>query len=331
MFWTGILTRIARNVLHTFNHWMNLLISRHARKLFNLFFGQVTTFQKMHCSVNAFFRLFYQLATITRGKHTLPERFQGCFVGSNLFLFFGLFQESQRSCNGDTGNSALNHRRTCFFNAGNIACCKNPRNRSFSICIANRNLSATLWIIFHLAACHFQQLRHRRKSDCQTNCIYLKMLFCARNKLEMGIHFRNGNTGYMVCSLCLLNGMGKIERHATPGNLCCMNAIAANSWGCIHQRNHFTTCLQQLIADNQTNITRTNHQNFLPRLYALNVHHGLGCTCSDDTRNVPALERNHVFCCTRCNDDGIALIVMDFAVFLHGDFFIFIDAHDGCI
>ena len=110
-----------------------------------------------------------------------------------------------------------------------------------------------------------------------------------------------------------------------------MDTITANSWSCINNGNHFAASLQQLEADNQTNITRTNHQNLLPWLYALNVHHGLGCTCSDDTRNVPALERNHVFCCTRCNDDGIALIVMDFAVFLHGDFFIFIDAHDGCI
>ena len=285
----------------------------------------------MHCSVNTLFGFFYQFATITRGKHTLPERFQGCFVGSNLFLFFGLFQESQRSSNGDTGNSTFNHRRTCFFNAGNIACCKNSWNRSFSICITNWNLSATLRIIFHLAACHLQQLRHRRKADCQTNCIYLKMLFCARNKLEMGIHFRNGNTGYMVCSLCLLNGMGKIERYATPSNLCCMNAIAANSWSCIHQCNHFTTCLQQLIADNQTNITRTQHQNLFPWSNAMQIHHGLCSTSTNYARQCPTIKSYHVFCCTRCNQNCIAFIMVNLFSNPNDQFFFCIQANNGCI
>ena len=91
---------------------------------------------------------------------------------------------SQIAGGGNASHTAFNHRGAGFLNAGDIACNKDTRQRGLAEIIAQRNLSAPLRVIFHRTACHFEQLRHRRQTDCQTNGIDIEMLFSARNKLE---------------------------------------------------------------------------------------------------------------------------------------------------
>ena len=308
------------------------LLIRSCRKCCQFFFGHITVCQQGLGNRIAFIGFGKVVsALILRCKHPLPQLTQCFLVTRILFFKFCLSEIACLHADMRGNASALNHCGTCFFNSGNISGTINAADGCFAVFTQQGNMTALLQNQFHVTGRIACQLGHRCQANGNTNGIHIQFLFCARNRLEMVVYLCNDRTGYTVCSLCLYNGMGQVKRNARSGELCCMDTITANSRSCINNGNHFAASLQQLEADNQTNITRTNHQNLLPRLYALNVHHGLGCTCSNDTRNVPALERNHVFCCTRCNDDGIALIVMDFAVFLHGDFFIFIDAHDGCI
>ena len=144
----------------------------------------------------------------------------------------------------------------------------------------------------------------------------------------MAVYLCNHCAGHPVGSLCLHYGMGQIKRYAGSGQLCRMHTIAADSGCRINDGCHLTSGLEQLKADNQSHVSGADHQDPAARLYALNIHHGLRRAGTNNTRNIPALKRNHIFCGTGGNDNGIALIVMHLTALLDSDFFIFINAHD---
>lgn len=157
------------------------------------------------------------------------------------------------------------------------------------------------------------------------------MLFCSRNYLPVRIDLPDGDTRHAVCSLRSNNGMRQIKRNAAAGNLGSMDTISANPWGSICNGNDFTACLQQLKADDQSNIPRTQHQNPLARHCAMQIHHGLSCTCSNDTRQRPARKCHHVFACTRCNQNRITFDMLDFIANLYSYFFFRKDSDDNGI
>ena len=231
----------------------------------------------------------------------------------------------------DSCDTSLDHGRAGFLDPRYIACYENALDRSFAIFITDRNLSATLWIVFHLAARHFQQLRHRRKSDCQADRIHIEMLFGSRNELEVVIHFCNRNTDHILLALCFYDGMGKIKRNTCSCNLCCMNSVPTDTGCCINQCNHITAALHQLEGYDQTDISGTKHQNFVSRFYPVQIHHRLCGSCADDSRKIPALKGNHIFCGSCSNDYGISFVVMNLLFDPYHNFFIQIHADNGCI
>ena len=154
------------------------------------------------------------------------------------------------------------------------------------------------------------------------------MLFCSWNKLKMIVNFRNRYTCHMIFSFCFHNGMGKVKWNSRSGNLCSMYAITSDSRCRVNQCNHITATLFQLEADNQTNISASQHQDPVSRLYTVKVHHGLCGSCSNHTRKRPALEGNHIFCCSCGNNNGISFIMENFFSLFYHDFFVLIHSND---
>ena len=124
--------------------------------------------------------------------------------------------------------------------------------------------------------------------------------------------------------------MGQIERHTASCYLGCVNAITAHTGRCVCHGNHFTARLHQLEADHQSHVTGTQHQHTLARQCAVEVHHGLRCTCADDTRQRPARKRDHVLACAGGNQNRVPLDV-DYMVFDLDSHFLFRKNadHDG--
>ena len=132
----------------------------------------------------------------------------------------------------------------------------------------------------------------------------------------------------MVFALRLDNRMRQIERHTGACYLCRMYAISANARRCINQRNHITAALHQLEADDQADIARAEHQDFLARLDAMQIHHGLCGACADDARQCPAVEGDHIFRSAGCDDNRICFVMNDLLADAHDDLFILIQSDD---
>ena len=231
----------------------------------------------------------------------------------------------------NASHTSFDHRRGCFLDSGYITGYKYARQRGSSVLIADRNLSAAFWVILHFAACHFQQLGHRRKSDSQADCINIEMLFCSRNELKMGIHLGNGHSGHTFLAFCTDDGVGKIERNSSPCYLCRMYAVSADSRRRIYQAYNLTAALQKLEGNHQTYVAGAKHQNLLAWKHAVQVHHRLGCTSTNDSRKRPAREGNHVFRCACGDQNRVSFVVKDLFTLLYDNLFVLIQADHGGI
>ena len=122
--------------------------------------------------------------------------------------------------------------------------------------------------------------------------------------------------------------MGQIEGDAGSGHLGRMDTVAADPGCRIHKCHDLTAALHELEGNHQTHIAGAEHQHPLSRQHAVQVHHGLGSTGTDDTRKGPAREGHHVLRSPRCDNDGISLDVANAVALLHHDFLILIQADD---
>ena len=147
----------------------------------------------------------------------------------------------------------------------------------------------------------------------------------------MGIYLGNGHSGHTFLTFCTDDGVGKIERNSGSCNLCRMYAISADSRCRIHQAYNLTAALQKLEGNHQAYVAGTKHQNLLARKHAVQVHHRLGCTGSNDSRKGPAREGNHIFGCACGNQDRVSFVVEDLITLLYDNLFILIQADYGGI
>ncbi len=108
------------------------------------------------------------------------------------------------------------------------------------------------------------------------------------------IHFDDGSAFNPVFTLGFFDRMGHKKRHPDSGDLGGMDGITADLGGRIDDRCHPGAGLQHLIADNDADIARTDHQNGIARSDAVNVGHGLGGTGADNPRQRPAGKGDHV-------------------------------------
>ena len=73
---------------------------------------------------------------------------------------------------------------------------------------------------------------------------------------------------------------------------------------CLNQRHDICAALHQLIGNDESHISGTQHENLFPGQYAVVITHGLRCTCAHHARQCPAREADSVLCCA-CGDDDI--------------------------
>ena len=329
LFRAGILTRVARDVLRAFHDRMDACGMCDTRIAFYFILRYITLFEQVHRNRNSLFRFFDQLASVFRGKHALSQAFQRGLLCLNAAVAFFLGQISECVCGGNARDATLDHRRARFLYAGNVARNKNTVHTGFTVFIARGDGAALA--LDHLAARHFRQLRHRRQTNCQTDRIDIKMLFRTGNRLEFAVDLCNGHAGDAIPAVCFDNRMRQIKRHAAARNLCRMHTIAADARCGIDQRDDLTTRLQQLKADNQTDIAGAEHQNTLARLDAMQVHHRLCRACTDDTGQCPTIKGHHVLRRAGCNNNRIRFVMADTVALLDCHLFVSIQSHDDRI
>ena len=81
-----------------------------------------------------------------------------------------------------------------------------------------------------------------------------------------------------------------------------MNSVSADSRCCINDCKNFASCLQKLKTNNKANVSASKHQDFFAGFYAVQVHHCLGSSGSDNTGERPSFKGNHIFGSTSCYD-----------------------------
>ena len=328
---TCVLARVTRNILGTLDHRVDTgFLVRSRRKLGKFLLSHITVCQQRPGDRIALisFREVVS-ALILRGKHALPQLFQSLLIALILALELVFSKVAGFHADVRSHASALNHCGTCFLDTGNVTGTIDAFYGSFAVFAQQCHMTALLGNQFHITGGIACQLGHWCQTNGNTNGIHVQFLFRSRNGLEVLVHLCDHRTGNTIRALCLHNGVGKVKRYAGSCQLCRMNTITADSGSRIDNGCHFTAGLQQLEADDQSHVAGADHEDLAARLHTLNVHHGLCRTGTDNTRNVPALERDHVFGSTGGDDDRIAFIMMDFTVLLYGDFLIFVDTHYG--
>ena len=65
----------------------------------------------------------------------------------------------------------------------------------------------------------------------------------------------------------------------------------------------FHASLEQLIGNDQADVSCADHQNLLAGLNSVNIHQSLNSACTVYARKVVVLKLKHLFCCA-CGDDG---------------------------
>ena len=107
-----------------------------------------------------------------------------------------------------------------------------------------------------------------------------------------------------------------------------MYAVAADFGSGFYQGNHFAASLHQLIGNDKSYITGSQHNDFLTGLYSVYVDHGLSSAGAHNARCCPSLESYNVFLSACGQDDLFRLHVNDFCaavgltLFQAGDFII---------
>ena len=153
------------------------------------------------------------------------------------------------------------------------------------------------------ASRHPNQLCHRIQSDSQTNSVHIKGLFCAGDRLKHFIDLNEFHMLYLTVPSDRLDRVADVEWHASSTDFTCMYAVSANIGCCLNQRNDICSCLHQLIRDNQPHISRSKHQDSLPRQYSIDIYHCLCSTSPHHTGQSTSGKGEIILFCSRCDND----------------------------
>src|SRR5664280_3180967 len=111
--------------------------------------------------------------------------------------------------------------------------------------------------------------------------------------------------------------MTRHDVDTVPGDLAGMDEIPANARRTLNDRDDLYAGLHQLVADDEADVARADHQDLVARLDTVNVHQRLCSSCPEDARHVVVLEHQHLLGCA-CGDNNLAGVEEDRMVLVGG-------------
>ena len=270
----------------------------------------------------------HKLATILGSEHALAQAVQGGVVGHHGLVHLVLVNEAQVLGRGKSRDAALDHGRGRLLDARDVACGKDARGARLAEVVHHGDLAALLAVVHDLATVHLEELGHGREANGHADGVDVKVLLGAGDKLEVAVHLGDGDAGHVVGAFGALDGVREVEGHAGAGNLRRVHAVAAHAGRRVDECHHVAAGLLELVAHDQANVARAEHEHALAGTHAVEVHHGLGGAGANDAGEGPALEGHHVLGGAGGNDDGVGLVVGDLLALADDDLLVLVEADD---
>jgi len=226
-------------------------------------------------------------------------------VGRQPRVVVAVFDVTQRARRAKAGQTTFDHGRRGLFDSRSVSGNPDVGLARPHVGVATRHVAAEFRHELHVAARLPEQFRRGREADGKADDVAVDPDGLPFESLVA--HGLDDRTADDVLSQGFDDGVAKQDRHAETTDLRRMNPVTADLRHEFDDSSHVDSRLHELVADDEADVARSDHENPLARRDSVDVHERLDRTRAVDARKVVLREGDETFHGPRGHDDAIRL------------------------